>query len=103
MTKEQLEEGKSKIKAMKEELERLRTQNATAKPLANRDANTDTRKVDKSGRRRVRGRQTSETRARRRLRQKATAAAAGEILQAEAETSTGGAPTDVRVKQMDGN
>lgn len=87
VTKEQLEEGKSKIKAMKEELARLRTQCAIVKPSTNPDANTDTRKVDKFGRRRVRGCQTAETRKRRRMRQKAAAAAASEMVKAEAETS----------------
>ena len=99
VTKEQLEEGKSKIKAMKEELERLRTQCAIVEPSAGRDANTDTRKVDKFGRRRVRGRQTAETRKRRRMRQKAAAAAASEMVKAEAETLTTGGATGFRVKQ----
>lgn len=99
VTKEQLEEGKSKIKAMKEELEQLRTQYATIKPPANPDKNTDTRKVDKFGRRRVRGRKTAETRARRRMRQKAAAAAAGEMMNAEVETSSAETLTGVHVKQ----
>ena len=101
VTREQLEEGKSKIKAMKEELERLRTQCAIVEPSAGRDANTDTRKVDKFGRRRVRGRQTAETRKRRRMRQKAAAAAASEMAKAEAETLTTGGATGFRVKQED--
>jgi hypothetical protein len=101
VTKEQLEEGKSKIKAMKEELERLRSQHATVKPSADGAASTGTRKVNNRGRRRVRGRQTAETRARRRARQKAAAAAASEMVKAEAECSNviAGAPTDVDVKQ----
>lgn len=94
VTKEQLDVGKSTIKAMKEELQRLRTQHATVNPSANGAAEPDTRKVDKFGRKRVRGRQTAETRARRRLREKAKAAAANEMVRAEAEAST-----DVRVKQ----
>jgi hypothetical protein len=98
VTKEQLEEGKAKIKAMKEELQRLRTQHAPVKPLESGPAGANSRKVDKWGRRRVRGRKTPETRARRRLREKAAAAAANEMVKAEAEVSTAGASADVRVK-----
>lgn len=101
VTKEQLEEGKSRNKAMKEEVERLRSQYAIVESSANPDANTDTRKVDKFGRRLVRGRQTAETRKRRRVRQKAAAAAASEMAKAEAETLTTGGATGFRVKQED--
>jgi hypothetical protein len=99
VTKEQLGVGKSTIKAMKEELQRLRTQHATVNLSANGAAKPGAPRVDKFGRKRVRGRQTAETRARRRLREKAKAAAASEMVRAEAEASTVGAPTDVRVKQ----